>query len=44
MKLTEQLNSSAQVDVLEAAIRSLPGGADALNAAIDDHLAPKPAP
>jgi len=32
-KLTELLNSGEQVDALESAIRSLPGGNDAIEAA-----------
>ncbi len=35
MKITESLSSSQQVDALEAAIRSLPGGDAALDEAVE---------
>jgi len=35
MKITESLSSSQQVDALEAAIRSLPGGDAALDVAVE---------
>ena len=39
MKITESLSSSQQVDALEAAIRSLPGGDAAIDAAVETVLA-----
>jgi Flp pilus assembly protein TadB len=39
MKLTELLNSSQQVDALEIAVRSLPGGDIAIDDAVDAVLA-----
>lgn len=35
MKITELLTSAEQVEALESAIRSLPGGHDAVEAAIE---------
>lgn len=34
-RLTEILNSGEQVDALELAVRALPGGPEAIDAAID---------
>jgi len=40
MKITEKLASNDAVNAIAAAVESLPGGADALNSAISEYLAP----
>jgi len=39
MKITEKLASNDAVNAIAAAVESLPGGADALQAAINEQLA-----